>query len=312
MSARSLLAPASLAFLATLAGCATDFDPGSRVTSLRVLAVQADQPFAAPGETVHFESLSFDPEARSISWAWAACVNPPASTVDGCLAKIAEDAQTNGMPTGLVLGQNMTAFDFTIPSDALDSVPAASRPAALVGVVNIACPGDITLGTSSLTSMPFKCTDPASVRELGLDEYIVGLKRVRLRTSDRNQNPTISGITFDGADWPESEVKEVAPCDSNSNVYDDCKANKHDLAATLTPDSVESGTDEFGVAFTENVIVEYYSTEGTFKDPVRIAGDPQTSFVARKAAAGQDLSLWFVTHDDRGGASWQSRRVHVQ
>src|ERR1700743_190565 len=79
-----------------LAGCGADFDPGSRVTSFRVLAVQADQPFASPGETGNLNALAYDPQTRTITWAWATCVNPTESTTEGCFAKIAQDTQASG------------------------------------------------------------------------------------------------------------------------------------------------------------------------------------------------------------------------
>jgi hypothetical protein len=57
--------------------------------------------------------------------------------------------------------------------------------------------------------------------------------------------------------------------------------------------------------------VQYYATEGLFKDEVRIAKDPETHFVARTAAIGRELTFWFVVRDDRGGVSWTERRLHV-
>jgi hypothetical protein len=292
-----------------LLGCANDFDPGSRITTLRVLAVQADQTFAAPGETVHLTALSYDPEGRAITWAWAACVNPPASTVDGCLAKIAADSMDGGQPVSFATGTDMTTFDFTIPSDALSSLPDRARASAEVGIVSVACPGSIDLASSN-PSIPFACRD-ASGRELTLDEFVLGIKRVSVRMRDRNSNPVIASITFDGTEWPATETKTVGHCDSNGNSFDKCNADKHDVAAFVTQESFESGQDEYGAAFQEQLITEYYATEGIFKDPVRISEDPTTRWVAREAAAGRDLTLWFVVHDNRGGVSWDTRTVHV-
>lgn len=295
--------------LAAGTGCQADFDPGSRVTSLRVLTVQADQPFAAPGETVHLQSLSYDPAGRAITWAWATCVNPPASTLEGCLYKIATDAALTGTPPSFVTGLDMTTFDLTIPADALSGIPAGARAAAVVGVLHVACPGTLDLGAST-ESIPFACRDESG-RALDLAEFVIGIKRVGIRETDRNQNPTLAGVTFDGAAWPATEIKTVGHCDSDSNTFDDCNADKHDIAAVVTPASFEAGTDEFGAAFREDLITEYYATEGIFKDQVRISQDPTTHWVARKSAAGRDLSLWFVVHDDRGGVTWDTRQLHV-
>ena len=84
------------------------------------------------------------------------------------------------------------------------------------------------------------------------------------------------------------------------------------MSAHVSADSVEAGIAEDGVPFTEQVILEYYASAGTFEHEVKIAADPETGFIARKADSGQDLTLWFVAHDDRGGQSWTQRSVHVE
>src|SRR5262245_6584271 len=66
-SSRSLLA--ALLGLLALSACDAEFDPGSQVSSLRVLAVRADTPFVHPGDTVRLQALSHDPEGRALSWA---------------------------------------------------------------------------------------------------------------------------------------------------------------------------------------------------------------------------------------------------
>jgi hypothetical protein len=301
-------------FLAAAAsvGCGADFDPGSRVTSLRVLAQQADAPFAKPGETVNISSLSYDPEGRTVNWAWAVCVNPAASTVDGCLSKLAMDAANSGQSPIAAQGPGLDTFSVTIPDDALTSLPDAAKPAAMVGIISVACPGDLTLAEGA-GGLPFRCSETATGRELALDEFALGMKRISVRSSDRNENPSIEQISFDGADWPEDEVKLVAPCDRDDNAYAKCASEtQHKLAAHVSSSSFESGQTEFGVAFSEQVVIEHYATEGIFENDIKIASDPENGWVARRSASGQDLTLWFVVHDDRGGATWATRQVHVQ
>jgi hypothetical protein len=301
-----------LLVLSSMLGCAADFDPASRVNSFRVLGQQMDVPFAQPGETVNINSLSYDPQGRTVTWAWGACVNPAASTVQGCLDKIGEDSASSGSSQILAQGPGLSNFSYTVPSNALESLPEAARPSALVGVLSIACPGDLSFEQSS-NELPFACKEAGTGRVLSLDEYVVGLKRIQVRSKDRNQNPQIEQVTFDGLDWPEDEIKEVIPCDTDKNDYSVCAENtKHKIAARPTAASVESGQSEFGVDFTEQVIIEYYATEGLFEYEIKIADDPQTGWAARKAASGKDLTLWMVVHDDRGGATWTERHVHVQ
>lgn len=300
----------SLALVGALSGCEDDFDPGSRVTGFRVLAVQADHAYARPGESVHLSALSYEPAGRPVTWGWAACVNPSSSSVEGCLEKIAEDANGGATPV-LAFGVGVDSVDYVVPADALSSLAPDARSQAMTGVLSVACPGDLTMVNGG--SMPFRCTESGSGRELGLDEYVIGLKRIFQREADRNQNPVIARVTFDGAEWPEGEVKEVDGCDTDDNVFDDCsKSLRHDLAVVATQESFESGADEFGRDFEEQLVAQYYSTEGIFEFEARIAEEPETGWVARNYASGQEVRMWFVLRDDRGGVTWAERRVRVR
>jgi hypothetical protein len=244
-----------------------------------------------------------------VTWAWASCVNPAGSDLAGCLAKIDE----GGDPTSAVfaMGEGLAAPALDIPADVVTQLPAPARAAASVGVVSAACPGDLSFGQGP-GGLPFRCQEAGSGRELGLDEFIVGIKRIMVRQSDRNQNPELVGITFDGVDWPEDEVKEVGFCSRSDFDYASCPGqDKHTLAALLTPESFEAGRDELGRDFTEQVVIQYYATEGIFENEVKIASQPKNGWVARKSASGKTLNLWFVARDDRGGVTWAERHVKV-
>ncbi len=293
-----------------LAGCDAPLEPGTKVDSFRVLAEQVDQPYAHPGETVQLSSLSFDPQGRDVTWAWVSCVNPASSDLDGCLAKIAE----NPDPSSALfeIGAGADSASLTIPTDALDSLPAAARGAANLGVVSAACPGELSLDDGA-GGLPFRCQDANTGRELMLDELIVGFKRITVRETERNQNPVITDITFDGAAWPEAEIKTVGYCDATDFTYGTCPSKqKHQLAALVSPDSFEHGKDELGRDFDEQVVIQYFATEGIFEYEVRTGESPKNGWVARKRASGQTLSLWFVARDDRGGVSWAERQVSVR
>jgi hypothetical protein len=299
-----------------LAGCGADFDPGSTVNSLRVLSVQADNPYAAPGETVRLEATSYDPEGRAIDWAWVACETPASTDVQGCLIEIAETALASGELPLLASGVGQNSVELSIPPDVLDGVPIEARPGVLSGVLSIACPGTLSLDLDAAAQadslLPFRCID-SSGAELGLHDAIAGVKRVYIRETDRNQNPVIASVSFDGEPWPEDEVKEVDSCDTDDFTFDDCKGKgEHRIAANLSPESFESGTDEFGRAFAEDLIIQHYATEGIFEDEIRVAELPETRWVARRSASGQELRLWFVARDDRGGVTLVERRVRVR
>jgi hypothetical protein len=314
MKTKTLLRPV---LALALAGCGADFDPGSNVSSLRVLSVQADEPYAAPGETVRIEATTHDPAGRSIDWAWVACETPDSSSVEGCLLEIAETALTTGNVPLLGRGIGQNSVELTIPETVLDGVPVEARPSLFSGVLGIACPGSLSLDLEAAARagslLPFRCLDAASGAELGLHDAIAGVKRVYIREADRNQNPVIDSITFDGELWPEEEVKEVDSCDTDKFAFGDCKGQgQHRIAANVTPESFEAGLDEFGRPFEEELVVQHYATEGIFEYEVRIAELPQNRWVARRSASGQELRLWFVARDDRGGVTLAERRVRVR
>jgi hypothetical protein len=244
-------------------------------------------------------------------WAWAACPNPASSSVEDCFDQVGAIAAGGETPL-LALGVGIDHVDLAIPDDALDAFQADTRSQALSGVLSVACPGALALGTSRI-GLPFVCTDRESGAELGLHDVIVGVKRVFLRETDINRNPVIAQVLFDGEDWAADDVKQVSACDTDGHDYDKCKgADHHQIAAVVSPDSFEAGPDELGHDFAEEVIVQHYATNGIFKDEVRLASSPETSWVATRSASGSTRTLWFVARDDRGGVSWTSRQVQVE
>ncbi len=291
-------------------GCADEIEPGAKVDSLRVLAQQADLPFAHPGETVQLRALSYDPQGRPLTWAWASCVNPSESSLQGCIDHIA--ASPDPARAVFAMGEGVDAPTVTVPADTISRLPAVARASASVGLIPAACPGDLSFGEGP-GGLPFKCLETGTGRERPLDDFIVGIKRLTVRETERNLNPRIERITFDGADWPEDEIKEVGYCAQTDFVYDTCPDDqKHELEARLSPDSFGAGQDEPGRSFEEQLVIQYYATEGIFENEVKTGAQPKNGWVARKSASGQTLKLWFVARDNRGGVSWAERRVKVR
>ena len=305
-----------LAFLTLGAlACGQQFEPVSSVSGVRVLAVQGAPAYVAPGEKVSLEALAVDTLGRKLSMGWTVCAAPPTSVVNGCFAKIAEDARA-GRPPVLTTADGQTKYSFTVPPDALAQIPDEARANAFVGVVTVACPGTIDWGDPAnwpTTALPVRCLDPSGA-PLPDDGYVISVKRVYVRDKDRNENPVIAQVTFDGADWPENEMRDITACANDSSQYADCSGSPHKpkIAVKTTPASVERGTDQFGTSFTEEVIAQYYVTLGAFEFEVRTWDSPETTLAMRSAARGTPQTLWFVVRDDRGGVSWTTRQINVK
>lgn len=319
MSKNLLRGALTVVALSGVSACGGDFDPSSRIVGLRVLAVQAlkgpagarvDGTYAKPGDTISLQALWHDGKGRSTQWAWTICVRPASGTVLGCFQKLGQDAAKTGTPPTFALGKDKDTFQFTVPTDALDGVSDAARAGAIVGVVTAVCPGTLSVAKQvNKNDLPLTCTDDAG-KAIGTDDFILGFKRIFLRTKDENKNPTLTSVTLDGKEWKEGEALEVpANCGADENRFDRCEGGGVEIRPVVGPGAIESGTDEFGTAFNEQVVVQYYGTEGLFESDVRRALDPTTKLSLRKGKGGSEITVWIVIRDNRGGVSWLERKV---
>jgi hypothetical protein len=298
------------------AACGEPLDPSSRVVDLRVLAVQADEPYAHPGDTVRLSALGVDPRGRELTWGWTTCENPEDSTVMSCLDALTA-AAANGDDVELTTGVDMNEFQVTVDERVITSLPDGFRDRAMIAVVSVLCPGTLEPRLASETSneqpLPIVCRDPDSGKRIGPFDFVTGVKRLFVRTEDRNRNPDIADVTLDGKVWTDDEVPSVTACDVATDVIGDCPESTHHLiAARPTSDVAESGMSENGEQFEEQVVIQYYATGGTFEDEVRIHTAPDTKWAAGPAARDRELTFWFVIRDNRGGVSWVSRRLRVE
>lgn len=302
--------------LVLAAGCGSAFDPAARVTDFRLIAVAVDKPYAAPGEEVKVTTLVHEPFGRPVQWAWLTCEDPRDTTVNACFAKIAEDARA-GKPPAIALGPD-PSFTWRVPADALSRLPAVVRPSATAGIVTIGCPGRLEqepFNNAGSDQIPFRCIEAGSEQILPYERWVVSVKRVFLRERDRNALPGIAEVTWNGASWPEGDVRETRACNNDSNAFDDCDGGEQNLvAARPSPEAIERGVDEYGLRFSEQVVVQAYATEGNFEFEARTVETAAlgSKWVARKAAKGKEIVMWFVIRDNRGGVSWTSRRVRVR
>jgi len=282
-----LIEALSLVLALFAAACSDDFDPSSRVSELRLLAVQADHPFALPGDDVHLTALAFDPEARPLTWAWGVCLEPSSSVALDCLRALSFDA--------LTIAPDRTEHDLVVPE----------TDAGYVGVAVVVCPGEIVRGDTQ--GVPLACVDVDGVR-LPLSEFELGLKRINVREPSENENPAIAEVLWDGAPWPEDEIKLDA-CERTKNGA--CDAWTEHTVEVRAPGASEQSVDRDRNPVTEQAVVQMYATGGEFEDDVRLVDTAKTTWRARREDAGGMITFWFVVRDDRGGVSWVTRRISI-
>ncbi|HVW28272.1 MAG TPA: hypothetical protein VHC69_23075 [Polyangiaceae bacterium] len=184
----------------SLAGCAASFDSGSKLKSLRVLAVKKDKPYARPGETVHLQMLLDDPrkllpdsgtetrEKISIGWL-SGCENPKGDSFLGCTSEFASADAGSLLHAGFgTLDFDVTLSKDIIP-DPLKHPPSnpAEPPNGSSFVFFAVCAGTLELGGTN----GFNCRS-SSGKLLGADDFVAGYTQIFAYKQLRNNNPQLS------------------------------------------------------------------------------------------------------------------------
>jgi hypothetical protein len=301
---------ATLAVL--LAGCTANFDSPSLVRDRRILGLSAEPPELTPGAVpaaVTVRALVADvADVGTTEFAWSSCeVLPspggPVSTVAPC-----GDAGVAASQGAAPVGELSEAF----------GVPGEVVAVLHSGVSGVAPQWQIELDISS---------------DAGV---LVAVKKVTLTPSPvpgqgPNSNPELSGLTFDGMDWPADAPLSVP--------FDMCAPDKrvppagehpepgpctHEIAPVVDPSQAETfvgpGPSGDPEQQTETLTFDWFSDQGSF-------GRESTARLANAFSMGAALPMatsttwnepgtkpasatfWVVVRDGRGGESWLRREL---
>jgi hypothetical protein len=313
--------------LATGACGASNFDPPSLVESVRILATQADLPYAQPGERVTLQMLAVDGRAdRSrpmrTYWLPQVCQNPAHDLYYTCYGAFGRQ-----FVAGVDIGPQLVAgssLSFTMPADAIAARAGGLGGTGAYGVVYafaIACAGHVEYvatdpSSQSPATNPFGCFDDAH-HALGADDFVFAFARVYAFTDRRNANPVIDHLTFGGAAVDPAGGITVAHCTASSES--NCPTTDLD---TVVPDSSQEpapgDVDANGNIAKEALWVDYYLTAGRVKTDSPLLFDAHSGRVPSTAdpfdapLSMGEQTLWAVVHDDRGGTSWVTVPLHAQ
>ena len=226
VSGTSVALTFGLVALGSGTSCApSGFADPTQITSVRILASSADQPYAPPGADVNLQVLAYDgrtskPEPMQIYWLPFVCENPTDDAYYACFEQIASGGKGDaGAPSGDA-GSGMGSFlgaggalnlptgpsyTFRMPSDAVTShAPSqgTSVPYGLAIVFNIACAGHLQLvpidpSNQNPQTVPIGCFD-SSGNQLGADDWVFGFTRVYAYDTLTNHNPVISYVDIGG------------------------------------------------------------------------------------------------------------------
>jgi hypothetical protein len=304
--------------------CGTTFDPPSDINSVRILAIQANPPYALPGTTVQLQILAFDgrqvqTEPMTVAWFPQACFDPPDEAYFACYA---------ALPQLFTPGENVTSlltpgpsFSFQMPADVITdhSSTLTSDPYGVGLVFAVACAGQVRytgVATSNISANPFGCFDSNGVA-LDANSFVLAYGLVYSFTDRTNANPVITNLTFAGN--PVDPVAGITVTHCTSSTAARCPTTPIDTVVPPSSQELDPGSlDANGNPLKEEIWVDYYASGGTLGSGTVILYSPTTGQVqpsptnyAAPPVAGEFL-LWAVVHDDRGGVSWLQVPVHVQ
>lgn len=313
---------AAMSAALAVAGCEEDFDPASKLNTLRVLAVEADKPYPKPGDTVQLTMLWHDGKAppdspRPVQVVWlSGCFNPPGDLYYQCYVPLAEKlAQVEQDPSLIdeVFGLGDT-FTVQIPQDIISSRPKVedADPYGLTYVFFAACAGEILPAEPGDDGLPFGCFDEAGNR-LGPDDYVPGYLSLYSYEDRTNENPILEGLTINGQLVDPATVPTYPRCTDDS-----C----HDLEirAVVDPASAEvtNFVDGDGDPLSEQMWVEYLATGGEVDSSPKLVNDATKGFntdngtdYTPPSSPGKQY-LFAVVRDNRGGVAWVQQGIEFE
>lgn len=293
-------------------GCGADFDRVSELNSLRVLGVQKDSPFPAPGQRVNVSLLwedarpgtlrppAFDPDSPRVTWL-PACFNPPGNSYLGCVEQLSN-------PTGPVELKEGNQVDFDIdPALLSDLPPSNGQPVFGSTYLFFAlCAGQLEPDLSSPQgALPLVCRRSDGGLQ-GPDAFVVGYTTLYSYPEEfPNNNPSaatqfeIEGEAVEAACSDVGCVPEsgffarprtpAQPCDVDAKVpcFPTCEDDGDvaecpgiEVRPLLNPaadaelDAV--GAKYFGRNVKEQMWVSYHVNGGGVKSDIRLLNDGDT------------------------------------
>jgi hypothetical protein len=324
-------APVLVALLAL--ACNDDPYPNkSMVSSVRILAVRADLPYAHPGETVKIEALVADGRTNTtvpmrVSWFPVPCINPPGGQYYDCYP-----ALEAAFPLGVDLGPQLTegaTTSLVIPNDALANVAPepgrSNEPIVTAYTFMFACAGHVEriprTGRLAENAAPFGCFD-ANGKELPAEEGVFGFTRVSITATSRNAIPTIKSLVLRGRPIDPAVGVSIPHCERD--IYEtitDEDCNPLGMAIVFDDADAEidlDNVDADGKPGRETIYSDWYVTFGRFRQDRRIERDPFKGrpeipdVLYEPTRSTGKGTLWAVLHDNRGGTSWISIPLEIR
>ena len=293
-------------------------------------------------------AIQADGTHRPVQIVWMdACVNPLGDMYYLCYPSLHavadqisdEDLRAEQVPDGVPMGFG-TDFQTTIPTDIISSRvqdPSIVNPYGLKYAFFAVCGGELRKVSDAdrTEDFPLGCFDPDTGQRLGTDDFLYGYYPIYAFESLQNRNPEITGIALgpgasgtpcsDADPCPESEVcSQAGYC--ISRVPHCTEDDEEDCPEIFVKPLVDETSIERAVmalvseedAPLENTWVVYHSSAGTWATDSRMIHDPDVGlqldyegYWQAPKSGNQEVRLWAIVRDNRGGVSWIWRDVWV-
>lgn len=295
--------------------CGAAFTPETLVDSLRILAISSDPPEVAPGAPSNVSVLSADPTrvGKTDTIIWVGCEPDPQDlNRSACndASILVKPSLITSYPAGLKLlgfGPKATyastpqVFDTLEPENPIRQNGSVGQ----VIVIVVAEEVQVTAMGEELNAVFRRIENKETPTAIGLTRIVVSEK------AEKNQNPTITTLTFDGAPLPIGARLQVKP------------GQEVALGVEVPESSREHYTEQqpSGPMKKQEVVVgAWYSSNGRFsRERFDVTSTDSTTFYAPGSSkfpedpvpekrTGQ---LWLVVRDNRGAQAFEQFRFFV-
>lgn len=295
--------------------CGAQFSPETLVDSLRILAIASEPPEVSPGAPSDVSVLFGDPTRVGLpnTIIWVGCEPDPQDlNRSACndASILVKPSLITQYPAGLKLlgfGPKATyastpnVFDTLEPENPIRQNGSVGQVMAIVVAEDV----PVTAMGEELNAVFRRIENKETPTAIGLTRIVVSEK------AQKNQNPTITTLTFDGAPLPIGARLQV-------------KAGQEVALGVEVPESSREHYTELQpsgpVEKQEVVVGAWYSSNGRFsRERFDVTSPESTTFFAPGSSkfpedpvpekrTGQ---LWLVVRDNRGAQAFQQFRFYV-
>lgn len=300
----------ALSLVLLLTGCNSQFKPETLVDSLRVLAITANPPEVAPGESAQLDILQLDPSrpGGKTTVVWVGCEPDPIdfnrSACNDTSALLQPTAFATFPPGVRILGFGTRAGYASAPTlfdgvAADDPVRSNGTSGPVLGVVI----GEEVKPTSSDEELRvlFGRIERQEV------QTVMALTRVTVTERlQKNQNPKLAALEQDGVAQPRGAKLQL----------------RAGATVSLVPRVTDSSRETFTLQLpsgpaerSETLVASWYSTSGRFDQArVDVTGGAVTKFIVPGSSAVPEDpvpekrtgTIWVVVRDGRGGQFFEA------